>query len=146
MLIRAEGTFVDKLAPMPSTTEMIVIAVVVLVNIPLAAPLVWVGWNRMTGPFPPRPRGANGVRREFQSIAIDIFSYGYCVHLTADEECLHVEPVLLLRSLGVKETASILWNAMTIKAAGRWSLKVRADKIDLQLPVWCRPLIATSGA
>lgn len=130
---------------------------IALVCMFLAVDLVVVGavvaWAATTvrefaAAFPARAAGAGAVSRRWQGISIGMMNFGWSFTLTADEECLHFEPVWVLRRAGVAR-ASVPWGAMTrtTKPGWRWWVGVRAGSFELKLPRWCEPMLeAGEGA
>jgi hypothetical protein len=99
------------------------------------------GWGPVQERYPTRPPGEGAVRRPYQSFKVGILSFGFSIHATVDETCLHLEPARILRWAGAR-TASIPWNEITIQkrsASGRW-ITVKADKWTIQGPAWCLDL------
>lgn len=83
-----------------------------------------------------------GVRREFQSIGIDLINLGGCVHIVADELRWHLEPAWLLRVFGARP-ASIPWVdvhdvRLRSDAATRGTAKIGKTKV--RAPAWCLKL------
>jgi hypothetical protein len=101
------------------------------------AVVVWVvarvGWMPIQQRYP--------VRRALQSFKVGILNFGFSVHVTVDETCLHLEPARFLRWVGAS-TISIPWSEITItnrSRSGRW-ITVKADKWTIQGPAWCLEL------
>ncbi|MFO0831082.1 MAG: hypothetical protein U0637_04465 [Phycisphaerales bacterium] len=93
--------------------------------------------------YPPLPAAPSAVRREFQSMERDRLNFGWCVHMTADECHLHIEPAWLLRACGGKP-CSVPWTAMEVVKRGRWSCRVKvAGKAggEYRMPAWVGELI-----
>lgn len=84
------------------------------------------------------------VARNFQSIRIELFNLGYCVHLTIDEQHLHIAPAWLLRVVGAR-TISLPWEAMQIKKLGkRWGT-VKIGSTQITGPAWAFELAKTGA-
>ena len=89
-------------------------------------------WKPLADAFPARPPAPDAVRREFQSLKMGIFNLGYCAHLTADAEHLHVEPAAFLRWFRMT-SMSIPWDEVRVKKRsgnGKW-ITVRIRNVDL---------------
>jgi hypothetical protein len=69
-------------------------------------------WRPLEESFPPRVPAASAVRKRFQSISVGLFNLGWCVHLAADDDCLHVQPTAVLRWLRLG-AFSVPWEAIT---------------------------------
>lgn len=51
--------------------------------------------------FPARAPQIHAERRNFQSFSLGYFNFGWCFHVIADAQYVHMLPALLFRKLGV---------------------------------------------
>jgi hypothetical protein len=99
------------------------------------------GWGDLAAKFPgvePRP---DAVRKEFQSIGIDLSSFGGCVHVAADRDYLHLLPAKFLRWFGAK-AMSIPWGEIQVEPAKKRksSMKVKVGSTKIVGPTWALSL------
>ncbi len=121
----------------------VIVAIVVgfeAVFIPLLVfGLVQGSWVPLQDKFPAEQREADAVRKQFQSIRIDMFNLGFCAHLAVDSQHMHIEPAWLLRKARAK-TISVPWQAMAgYKQRGRYA-KVKLGGTTLTAPAWAMEL------
>ncbi len=93
--------------------------------------------------FPAKPVGTAALRKQFQSMSKDGMNFGMCIHLTADAECLHIEPARLLRACGAKPS-SVPWGAISVVKKGRCAWKVKIEgggKGEYGVPGWVGELV-----
>ncbi len=103
-------------------------------------------WQSAVGRFPRRAPAPDAVSRRFQSFRLGLFNLGGCIHASADEAHLHLEPVGLLRRIGLRP-ASVPWDAIKVvrrSRSGRWA-SVRIGSHTLQGPAWCLDLADPAG-
>lgn len=95
-------------------------------------------WHPLAKQFPPRAPTLPSVTRDFQSFAFGIFNMGFCVHVEADESCLHLRPAAILRWFGAT-TMSIPWEQVSLREAPRdkGQLKARLGRQHIKGPAWC---------
>ncbi len=126
------------------TTGQIVLAIV-LFDLFFVVPVVVFGlvagfWKPLEEAHPAVEPGEDAVRRNFQSIRIDMMNLGYCVHLAVDAEHLHIEPALLLRLLRAR-TMSLPWEALRVEKHRKSMSKVRLGSHTLTLPRWAAEMV-----
>lgn len=94
-------------------------------------------WKPLSDEFPSRPPGNDAVRREFQSLQFGIFNLGWGAHLTADSECLHIDPVRILRWFRMTGM-SIPWSEISVVRRSRSGKQVtiRVRKTQITGPAW----------
>ncbi len=116
-----------------------IIVGVVIFDIVLVVGLVRAGWGDLPSKFPAVPAAENGVTKNFQSFRIGLFNFGFAIHVTVDEQHLHLAPAKVLRWLGARP-ASIPWDRIALEKAGRrWStVKIASHRI--WGPSWCLDL------
>jgi hypothetical protein len=132
----------------------VIIAIIVLAFVSLDALIVWalfrhflVGvWGPLAGKFPRVPEADGAVRRDFQSFSFGLFNLGYCVHVTVDEDHMHLDPALFLRVIGAR-AMSIPWERIELRSRPREQgyLKARVDQQDFRGPAWCLRLASPDG-
>lgn len=129
------------------------VALVISLFLTVDAVVVWAllrgaaaGWNRLAQAHPPVAAAEPSETRRFQSFALGIFNLGYCIHVTADPDRLHLTPVRPLRLLGMRPM-SLPWNALELRPPG-WRKSWRTARVrpsagsglDLHGPAWCMGL------
>ncbi len=94
-------------------------------------------WGPLAAAFPPQPPARDAVRKEFQSISVGLFNLGFCVHLTVDEDHLHIDPTAFLRWFRLTKM-SIPWNAVRVTKRSRSGRRaaIRVRNVDMQGPAW----------
>ncbi len=100
-------------------------------------------WKPMVAAHPPREPAEDAVRRRFQSFGLGIVNMGFSIHVAADEQYLHLTPVLPLRLFGAMP-CSIAWSAL--EPVRRGNRPVRAARLRpggylLSGPKWCMELV-----
>ncbi len=96
-------------------------------------------WVPLQDRYPEQQREPDAVRKTFQSIRIDLFNLGFCVHLAVDSQHLHIEPAWLLRKVRAR-TISVPWEAIAgYKQRGRYA-KVKLGTTTLTAPAWAMGL------
>lgn len=119
--------------------------IVILVAVIVAMDLIVVGavlsalggsLRKLAAEYPPAPPLPGAVRREFQSMRIDMLNLGYCVHIAVDERALHVFPTAIMRLLRLPG-ASIPWEAFSsaVRKNTRYA-QARLGRSDVLLPLW----------
>lgn len=94
--------------------------------------------RELAGAFPARPLLAGAVRREFQSISVNLFNFGGSFHIAADAACLHLEPVWVLRHFRAP-AMSIPWSAIVFTGpppARKRFVKARIGSAHVRFPAW----------
>jgi hypothetical protein len=139
------------------TTSQVVLLVVGIVVIDLmivGAVMTFLAsmLNDMARRFPARAvlggvGGSGAVRKEFQSIRVDMYNLGGCVHLTVDEACLHIEPAWVIRRVGGK-SMSVPWEAIVLEKplsarASRGVARIGGSRV--LLPAWVLRLATPAG-
>ena len=125
-------------------TITLVIAIVVsltLLEIATFVTIIKLGWGPLPREFPAREPGDDAVWRRYQSFRLGLMNLGYCIHVAADEQYLHLVPIKPLRILGGR-TASIPWEAIRIEnrsRRGKW-ITARVGTHTLRGPSWCLEL------
>lgn len=126
----------------------LLIAMLVGVELFVVAAIVYASvnayWTPLAERFPPREIAPGAVRRNFQSFGATILNLGWCIHVAADEECMHLRPALFARMIGVRP-ASIPWTEITPLAtqkpwwaggSGRLGRAIIAGH-TIEMPRWC---------
>lgn len=95
-------------------------------------------WKPLENAYPARAPASDAVVRSFQSVRVGLFNLGWCMHLAADEDHMHMTPAAVLRAIGLRPI-SIPWDEVAVKNASRsgsW-VTLRIRNIDVQGPGWC---------
>jgi hypothetical protein len=91
--------------------------------------------------FPPVPPAPDAVRRRFQSFRFDMLNFGGCIHVAADERCLHLFPSWLARRFGMRDM-SVPWSELQRTGGkGKW-VEVKLRGVTIRGPAWCMNLAA----
>ncbi len=100
-------------------------------------------WIPLVKKFPEQPIGTDSFRKNFQSISIGSVSFGFCVHMAADDLFLHWVPVQFLRIFGCK-TISLPWSSIQPASKQPLFQKRLANIVLLEqkgqiitIPRWC---------
>lgn len=94
--------------------------------------------------FPPAQPKPDAVARRFQSFRFGMMNFGCCVHVLADEHCLHLRPAWLARLAGLREI-SIPWEAIRLGSVrGKWA-QATVLGCDVRGPAWCLSLAGSGG-
>lgn len=86
--------------------------------------------------FPPVEPRAGAESRWFQSFALGFFNFGWCFHVVADAEYVHMRPVWMLRRFGVTGF-SIPRAELTKPRRVFGGVKVTVRGETLRGPRWC---------
>ena len=98
-------------------------------------------WNVLAEAFPSVDVLPDAVTKRNQSIGLDWFNLGWCLHITADEQYLHLVPSRLMRLFfRVNTCLSIPWHAMEHLSSGRTYSKARIGRNRITAPKWCLDL------
>lgn len=92
-------------------------------------------WKDLSRDFPINEH-ATGPWREFQSIGIDMFNFGFSVHICADAEYVHLAPTRFLRLFRVKPVSIPRAAFLDVKPAAFRTAKVKLPKRTMVLPRW----------
>jgi hypothetical protein len=119
-----------------------IVLVVLAADLTIMGLVFWgiarVVWNGPFGAYHSQPVAPDAVTGSFQTFRVGLANLGGCVHVAADEACLHLTPVRPLRWLGAR-AASIPWDAIRISKRsrnGRW-ITAHVGRTTLQGPAWC---------
>lgn len=113
-----------------------------VVGIAIVGALVRGVWGPLARDRPPHPPSADAVTRRFQSFRFGLVSFGWSIHVAADEAYLHLAPVRFMQLLGCKPV-SIPWDEMSIvkrSKKGRWITARVGTGILMEGPGWCLEL------
>lgn len=117
----------------------LLVAVIVVTDLMIVgAVLSSVGGSlrKLAAQYPPSPPLPGAVRREFQSMRIDMCNLGYSVHIEVDERCVHLYPSATMRLLKLPG-ASIPWGAFSnVKPKGKHYATAHLAGADVMLPLW----------
>lgn len=106
-------------------------------------------WSGIAKDFPPREVIEPSIYRPFQSFEINAMSLGSSVHVSLDDECLHLRPAKLVRWMGLTPI-SIPWEQIEIDQAAvpkikrRFfpnMIKARIGKHKIVGPRWCFEMV-----
>ena len=101
--------------------------------------LVKGAWRPIEERYPREQAEPDALRREFQSIRLDMLNLGWSVHLTVDSRCLHIEPAKIIRVFGAR-AFSLPWEALRdVRIKGRYG-RARFDSTALTAPSWALEL------
>lgn len=126
---------------------ILITAGVVIFDLGVVWAIVKIGWSPWQNRYPAREPSPDAVRRNFQSFRFGLMNFGYAVHVAADEDYLHLRPIVLLRWVGAGPI-SIPWSSIQStgkKILGRW-MSVKVDSKTVVGPVWCLELAGDTGA
>jgi len=127
---------------MPSTHVLLIVGLFLVIDsMVLGAIIAMVRqkFKLLVAKYPPQPSRPGSVTRRFQSIALDSFNFGWCVHLTVDDAFMHIVPTRFARFFG-GAPLSIPWDAISISKRGRWNHTARLGAVKLIAPAWCLDL------
>ncbi len=129
-------------------TTAIVIAIAVCVtalDVMIVFTIIHWGWGPLSREFPATKPGDDAVSRRYQSFRLGLLNFGYCIHVAADEQYLHLVPIKPLRACGGRP-ASIPWDAIRIEKRsrhGKW-ITARVGTHTLRGPSWCLELASAA--
>ncbi len=129
-------------------TTALVITIVVsvtLLEIVTIVTIIHVFWGPLPRDFPATEPGGDAVWRRYQSFRLGLLNLGYCIHVAADDQYLHLVPIKPLRAFGGRP-ASIPWDAIRIESRsgrGKW-ITVRVGTHTLRGPSWCLELASAA--
>lgn len=92
-------------------------------------------WRELARDFPLNAH-ASGPWREFQSVSIDMFNFGFCVHICADADHVHIAPTKFLRLMRVTPISIPRAAMLEVKPSVFRTAKVKLSKRTLVLPRW----------
>jgi len=111
--------------------------------------LIWAimrnAWKPLMVKYPAQEHGEDAVTRNFQSFKFGLISMVCCIHVTVDENCLHLNPARLVRYFGAGPI-SIPWDSLQDfkrKPGSRWA-EIRMDRTRVMGPAWCLELAEPS--
>lgn len=104
-------------------------------------------WNPLADRFPHRNPAPDAVRRDFQSLSVGLFNLGWMIHITVDDECLHLEPCAICRWIGLK-SMSVPWDEVrpVRRSVTGWWATVRIGNTTMRGPAWCFSLAGAPEA
>ena len=129
-------------------TMAIVIAIaafVTVLDLVIVVTIIRWGWGPLPRDFPATEPGDDAVWRRYQSFRLGLMNLGYCIHVAADEQYLHLVPIKPLRACGGRP-ASIPWDAIRIEKRsrhGKW-ITARVGTHTLRGPSWCLELASAA--
>jgi hypothetical protein len=86
--------------------------------------------------FPKQEPLPAAERRRFQGLSFGLVNLGWCFHLAADVEWLHIEPAWLARRLGVR-AASVPWSELGPIGGRLWWRSGVIAGDSFKFPIWC---------
>lgn len=86
--------------------------------------------------FPAREPQIHAERRNFQSFSLGLMNFGWCFHVIADRDHVHMLPALLFRKLGVPNF-SIPRSELKDPRKCLGGVQVTVRGRDLKGPRWC---------
>jgi hypothetical protein len=100
-------------------------------------------WAPLANQFPKKPFANESFRRNFQTVAMGSVSFGFSVHMVADDEHLHWIPARFMRIFGCK-SLSIPWTSIYAapkqpvfqKSLAKICL-ISQSKTIFTVPRWC---------
>ena len=100
-------------------------------------------WAKLARPWPGTSPLEDAHRRLFQSWSFWFFNLSLSIHVSVDQDYLHLEPAHLLRLIGMPPS-SIPWSAISIHKRHRFGklITVRVESVPWKLsgPAWCLEL------
>ncbi len=129
-------------------TMAIVIGIAVSVtalDLMVVVAIIHWGWGPLSREFPATAPGDDAVWRRYQSFRLGLLNLGYCIHVAADDQYLHLVPIKPLRACGGRP-ASIPWDAIRIESRsdrGKW-ITARVGTHTLRGPSWCLELASAA--
>lgn len=96
-------------------------------------------WKPIEERYPRVQPEPDALRREFQSIRLDMLNLGLSVHLAVDSRFLHIEPAKIIRLFGAG-AFSVPWEAISdVRIKGRYG-RASLSKTTLTAPAWALEL------
>lgn len=136
----------------PLAVTILVAAIVLTDLMIVGAVLSAVGSSvRETGKeFPPVQPAADAITKAFQSFKLGMLGLGKCVHVSVDDQYLHLRPAMLARWIRVPPM-SVPWAQVQVTGStlasrlklGK-SLKAKLGTLDIEGPQWCLNLASQS--
>jgi len=127
---------------MPTTHVLLIVGFAVLMDsMIIGAVISYIRhkFKTLAAKYPAQPQRAGSVTRRFQSISLDAFNFGGCIHITVDDACMHLTPARLARWFGAA-ALSIPWDAITLTKRGRRKHTAKLGAVKLIAPAWCLDL------
>lgn len=99
------------------------------------------GWSRLAERYPARPAAGDAVTRSGQSFRVGLMPFIRGVHVTVDDDHLHLSPARPFAMLGALPI-SLPWDQVlpTDASPRRGAIRATVDEIDLVGPTWCLEL------
>jgi hypothetical protein len=92
-------------------------------------------WKDLSRDYPLNEH-ATGPWREFQSISIDMFNFGFSVHICADADYVHLAPTRFLRLLRVQPVSIPRSAFLGVKPTALRMARAKLPKHTLTMPRW----------
>lgn len=124
---------------MPAWQVALFIALVLITDVMVVgAILSYVGNSLrvLSTSYPPTTPLPTAVRRNFQSLRIDMLNLGFSTHIAVDERMIHLQPSGVMRLLRLPG-ASIPWEAFSnVKHKNTRYAQAKLGKLDVLFPMW----------
>ncbi len=101
--------------------------------------------------FPPVAPAADAITKDFQSFRLGMMGLGKCIHVSVDDQHLHLRPSMFARWFRVPPM-SVPWaqvqvigpSALSRRLKLGKSLKAKLGTLDIEGPQWCLNLASQS--
>jgi hypothetical protein len=122
----------------------IVIAIVLMMvgmDIAVIGAFIRLSWQPLEKRYPETSLKSPSVRKNFQTFAIGMVNFGWCVHVELDDDHLHMIPARFLKWFGCR-TISIPWQAVQAglefdRHPRRFTRKMKLGSQTIAGPKWC---------
>jgi hypothetical protein len=122
---------------------IVFIILFMLADLALAFLIIRFAVRRCWGPLPERypesDPAPDAVTRNFQTFRVGLVNLGWCVHVSVDDEFLHLRPASFIRKLGGKGM-SIPWDRVFVKKSAGSRATAIVDSLAIDGPSWCLEL------
>ncbi len=102
-------------------------------------------WRPLMEQYPPVEPGDEAVTRTFQSFRFGIVNMGLSVHVTVDDNALHLRPAKIIRWAGAREV-SIPWGEIELVKVGKRQSTVTIAGATINGPTWCLSIAGGESA
>lgn len=122
----------------PLTATLIILSFFILDGIVVMAVLNYAAGelHSLAKKFPPVPPQIHAEHRNFQSFSLGLMNFGWCFHVIADADYVHMHPAWLFRKLGVPNF-SLPRTELKDPAKCFGGVRVTLRNETLRGPRWC---------
>jgi hypothetical protein len=118
---------------------LVVVGTTLLIDFVVVRGLIASGWSTLAQGYKAAAIGPDAVRRNFQSLNVNMFNFGLCVHIAVDEHYLHLLPSAFLR-FGAARPVSIPWSDIELtRTRGKWAT-AKMGNATVRGPAWALSL------